>query len=134
MWWYWALMMRNVWDDVLLRNITPIYVIVTYIDWHLYSIYVISLHLVKIWGWWLFCNLLFQKHVVHTKLYFYVYISLGKHLDAPLFFGGVRVVHLSSFLCCVFWFCLVSFCVMCPVLPLSLDCPFFIDPSVFSSA
>jgi hypothetical protein len=29
---------------------------------------------------------------------------------------------------------LVSFCVMCPVLPLSLDCPFFIDPSVFSSA
>jgi hypothetical protein len=29
-------------------------------------------------------------------------------------------------------FCLSLFCVLCPMLPVSLDCPFLIIPSVFS--
>ena len=103
------------------------------------------------------------------------------------FFGGVRVAHLFSFLCCVFWrchvlliflvFCVVFFggvtccssfqfsvlcflvvsrvahlfsflccvvlsfcvlfvfvlCLVCPLLPVSLDCPFSITPSIFSN-
>ena len=31
----------------------------------------------------------------------------------PLLFGGVRVVHLLSFLCCVILYCLSSSCVLC---------------------
>ena len=53
-------------------------------------------------------------------------------LDCPLFchpwlFGGVRVTPLFSFLCWigVFFVCfLSSFCVLCPIVPVSLDCPF----------
>ena len=47
---------------------------------------------------------------------------------APSGFGGVRVVHLVSFLCCVV-FCLSSSCVLCT----QCDCPFLIAPSVFSN-
>ena len=42
-----------------------------------------------------------------------------------------RVDHLIFFLCCIF--CLSSFCVLCPMLPISLDCPFLRSPSVFSN-
>ena len=53
-------------------------------------------------------------------------------------FGGVRVAHLFSFQCrvflCFFIFCLrfVS-CVVYPMLPLSLDCPYLIARLVFSN-
>ena len=42
---------------------------------------------------------------------------------------------LLMFLLYFFWFVFVlsSVCVLCPKLPVSLDCPFFIDPSVFSN-
>jgi hypothetical protein len=39
-----------------------------------------------------------------------------------VFFGGIHVVHLFSFMCCVFVFYLSSSCVLCPILPMSLDC------------
>jgi len=38
--------------------------------------------------------------------------------------------HLFSFLYCIF--CLSMFCVLCALLPVSLDCPLWIAPSVFS--
>ena len=58
-------------------------------------------------------------------------------------FGGVPVAHLFCFLCCVFgggpccshfpFLCCVTFflfvfilCRVCPMLPVSLDCPFLI--------
>ena len=47
-------------------------------------------------------------------------------------FGGVSVAHLFSFLLCDFGF-LSLFCVLCRILPVSLDCPFLFDPSVFSN-
>ena len=45
--------------------------------------------------------------------------------------AGVRVAHLFSFSV----FCLLVFvlCLVCPMLPVSLDCPFLITPSVFSN-
>ena len=43
---------------------------------------------------------------------------------SPTVFGGVRVAHLFSFLCCVLCTEMVS---------VSLDFPFFIGPSVFSN-
>ena len=52
---------------------------------------------------------------------------LGRHLGSPSVFGGIRVVHLFSFLCCIF-FVLVLFCVL--IVPVALprlfihDCPF----------
>jgi uncharacterized membrane protein YjgN (DUF898 family) len=48
-------------------------------------------------------------------------------------FGGVLVAHIFSFLCCGVFLCLFVFvlCVVCPVLQVSLGCPFLISPSVF---
>ena len=53
-------------------------------------------------------------------------------LDTPPVFGGVHVVHLFRFLCCVLLLFVFILCLMCPVLTVSLDCPFFIAPSGFS--
>ena len=54
-------------------------------------------------------------------------------LRSPVFtppdFGGVRVVHLCSFVCCVFGVCLSQFCVLFPVLHVSLNCPYLIAVS-----
>ena len=69
-------------------------------------------------------------------------------LSSPRYFGGARVPQLLvlssppvlwwgpcspafSFLCYGL-LCLYSFCVCCPMLPVSLDCPFVNSPSVFS--
>ena len=49
-------------------------------------------------------------------------------------FGRVCVDHLFSFLCCVVYFVIVLFvsvlCLVYPMLPVYLDCPFLIDSSV----
>ena len=46
---------------------------------------------------------------------------------------GVRVAHFVGLLCCVQLVCSSSFCVLCPMLPVSLDCLFLAARSVFSS-
>jgi len=48
-------------------------------------------------------------------------------------FVWVRDAHPFSFLCCFYCFCLSSFQVLRPMLPVSLDCPFLITLSVFST-
>ena len=53
-------------------------------------------------------------------------------LKAP-YFGGVRVAHLFSFLCCVFILSVFVLCPVWPMLPVSLDCPFFVVLLVFSN-
>ena len=35
--------------------------------------------------------------------------------------------------CVVLCFCFVFLCLVCPMLPVSLDCPFLIAPSIFSN-
>ena len=45
----------------------------------------------------------------------------------------LRVAYLFSFLCYVFVLILFDLCIVCPMLPVSLDCLFLIVPSVFSS-
>ena len=65
-------------------------------------------------------------------------LTLREHLGSPSRFGGVSVSHLFSFLCWAVFFVLgfSSSCVLClvwQVLSVSLDCPFLIDPSVFSN-
>ena len=45
-------------------------------------------------------------------------------------FDWVRVIHLFSFLIVVL-FCFVCLRLVCPMLPVSLDCPFLIAPLVF---
>jgi hypothetical protein len=59
-------------------------------------------------------------------------------LGSPLVCWRLCVVHLFSFLCCVLWFdCLrLVSCVLClvyPMLPVYLACPFLICHSVFSN-
>ena len=70
---------------------------------------------------------IFKLRVINHEL-----LAFHNHLSPQPVFDWVRVVHLFSFLCCVFLFCLSLFCVLCPMLPVSLDCPFLIIPSVFS--
>jgi len=56
---------------------------------------------------------------------------IREHLDSPPDVGGVRVAHLYSFLCFVLFVFIL--CLVYPMLPVSLDCPFLIAPSVFSN-
>ena len=55
-----------------------------------------------------------------------------EHLGSPTVVGGVRVVHHFNF--CVVFLCLLVFVLFLvpPMLPVSLDCPLLITPSVFS--
>jgi len=76
----------------------------------------------------------YALHVRSSKKY----ATLESH-ETSTVFSGVRVDHLFSFLCCVlFLFCCVLFvfvlCLVCPMLSVSLGCPFLIAPSVFSKA
>jgi hypothetical protein len=59
-------------------------------------------------------------------------LTLHEHLGPFLVLGGVRVAHLF---CVVLWFCVffVSVLCLCPVLPVSLNCPFLIALSIFSN-
>jgi hypothetical protein len=62
-------------------------------------------------------------------------LILREHVGLPSVFGGIRVAHLLSFCVVLCRFVLFVFvlCLMCPLLPVSLDCPFLIAPSVFSN-
>ena len=50
-----------------------------------------------------------------------------------IFFCEVCVAHPVSFLCLCFLYCTPSFCVLCPMLAVSLDFPWLIAPSVLSN-
>ena len=54
-------------------------------------------------------------------------------LVSPYVFGGVRVARLCSFQGCVFALFVFVVCLVYPMLPVSMDCPFLIAPSVFSN-
>ena len=59
-------------------------------------------------------------------------LTLREHLGSPpVFFVGVHVGYLFSFMCCVL--CVFVLFLMCPTLPVSLDCPFLIAPSFYPS-
>jgi hypothetical protein len=60
-------------------------------------------------------------------------LALREKLGPPPVFTGVSVVHRFSFLCCAFFLLVFGLCLVCPVLSVSLDCPFFIACSVFSN-
>ena len=58
-------------------------------------------------------------------------LTIREQLDSPPNFGWVRVAHLFSFQYCVFFILFVfSLCLLYPVLPVSLDCPFLVSPCV----
>ena len=50
---------------------------------------------------------------------------LREHLWSPPIFARISVAHLFSFLCCAVLYALFVFilCLVCPMLPMSLDCP-----------
>ena len=74
--------------------------------------------------------------IKQNRLIFKIVI-LKNSLHPQFFLGSVCVAHLFSFLCCVFFCFLLLFVfilhLVCPMLPVSLDCPFLIAPSVFSN-
>ena len=57
-------------------------------------------------------------------------LILRENQDSPPVFGRVLVAHHFSLLCCVVF--IFELWLVCPQLPMSLDCPFLIAPSVFS--
>ena len=60
-------------------------------------------------------------------------LTLREYLASPPVYGRIRVAHNFSLLCCVFVLFVFVLCIVCPMLPVSLDCPFLIAPSVFSN-
>ena len=60
----------------------------------------------------------------HILYYIWKYPS-----GSPLYVGGVCVTHLFNILSCIFF---SSFCVLCPILPASMDCQFLVVPSLLS--
>ena len=75
------------------------------------------------WWWCLFCTLR-PKSLVE-------FLTFRKHLSSPLVFGVVRVSHLFSFLCCHFTLFVFVLCLVYPILPVTLHCPFLICPFGF---
>jgi hypothetical protein len=73
--------------------------------------------------------------LVHATIILIIKWPFLKTWVNPKVLGGVRVAHLFSrqfcVLDCLFLFCFV--CLVCSMLPLSLDCSFLIAPSVFSN-
>ena len=59
-------------------------------------------------------------------------LSLNGPLGSPSICGGVRFANRLSFLCCIFVLFVFVMCLVYAMLSVSLDCPFFIAPSVFS--
>ena len=57
-----------------------------------------------------------------------------EHLDSPPIFGRVRGAHIFSFLHCIVFLCFNCLCLMCPMLPVPLYCPFLIAPSLCYSS
>ena len=61
----------------------------------------------------------------------------GAHLFVhPWFSGEDCGARLFSFLCCIVFFAALFVFVLClvyPMLPVALDCPLFVAPSVFSN-
>ena len=58
-------------------------------------------------------------------------LTFREHMDSPPDFWWVRIPNRFTYLSCIF--CLVCFvlCLANPILPVSLDCPFLVAPSVF---
>ena len=70
------------------------------------------------------------KHVLVVRVTWWVsykrqeLLTLREHLCSPPVFSGVRVAHRFSFLCCVFVLFVFVLCLVYPLLPVFLDCPF----------
>jgi hypothetical protein len=62
-------------------------------------------------------------------------LTLRERLGSPSVFGEVRFTHLFFLVFCFVFFCFVCpvMCLACPMLQMSLDCPFLITPSGFSN-
>jgi len=60
-------------------------------------------------------------------------LAICGRLGSPTVFGGVGVAHLISFLCCVFVLFVVVLCRLYLMLPVPLDSPFLIAPSVLAN-
>jgi hypothetical protein len=93
---------------------------------------------VKIKRWAFRLHINFKTHYVHHR----TWVSFKRRelltlreliVSAPVF-GGIRVALLLSFLCCVMLFYVLFvfvLCLVCQMLPMSLDCLFLIAPLVF---
>ena len=74
----------------------------------------------------------------YSNLYFYFvyfvqYSNQSRISRFTLGFWWGPCCSFFSFLCCVFSLFVFVMCLVYPLLPMSLGCPFFISPSVFSS-
>ena len=56
--------------------------------------------------------------------------TLSEHLRSPPVFCEFVLLIVFSFLCCVFVLIVFVLCLVYQMLPVSLDCPFLIAPSV----
>ena len=84
---------------------------------------------VKIKRWAFRLHINFKTHYVSHRTWVSYkrreLLTLGELIVLAPVFVGVCVAHLFSYLCCVFCILFVFvLCLVCPMLPMSLDCPF----------
>ena len=81
----------------------------------------------------LFIHIVTLFCTVRSRRFSYVSL-LSLCLSLPLSYTSVCVLVLSNTYCVVFLFVFVFvLCLACPMLPVSLDCPFLIAPTFFSN-
>ena len=78
------------------------------------------------------CDVCYDLRIKRCSVRLYLLLFVGGVMSYLCLFVHSGVPHI---LCCVFVFILFVFvlCLVYTLLPDSLDCPFFIDPSVFSN-
>ena len=74
-------------------------------------------------------NGLVKQLIILEKKTHILYYICKYPSGSPLYVGGVCVTHLFNVLSCIFF---SSFCVLCPILPTSLDCQFMVASSLLS--
>ena len=90
-------------------------------------------HMSSLWFiWW---GLTLRSHTSSLWFIWWVWPLASTRVHSGLF-GGVCVAHRVYFSvsCFLFLLCLSSFCVLCPILQVSLDCPFLIAHQGFPNS
>ena len=85
--------------------------------------------------WFIWWGLTLREHTSSLWFIWWVWPLASTRVHSGLF-GGVCVAHRVYFSvsCFLFLLCLSSFCVLCPILQVSLDCPFLIAHQGFPNS
>ena len=83
------------------------------------------------WSYWTWLYIRLTRRVSYKKQKL---LKRSKHLGSRFVVGSeLLVVLVFCVVVCFYVLFVFVLCLVCPILPVSLDCPFLITPSVFSN-